>query len=111
MVKLINEVQEYLGKGENDKYRVSSLITIESNIEIESIKITKPDGTDITLTTDKQTIATDIEMEFDQEYEIETKTMNGKTDKRKIIEKSEDKIRTVEDLMEFRNKVNIGLTY
>lgn len=110
-VKVINEVKEYLGKGENDIYRVSSLITIESNIEIESIKITKPDGTDITLTTNKQTIATDIEMEFDQEYEIEIKTMNGKTDKRKIIEKSEDKIRTVEDLMEFRNKVNIGLTY
>lgn len=110
-VKVINEVQEYLGKNENDKYMVSSLVTIQSNIEIENIKIINPDGTNIVVTTDKQELAKDINMELDQEYRIEIKTKDGKTDTKIIIERSEENVRTEQELAVFRDKVNSGLTY
>lgn len=110
-VRVTKEVQQYLGKNENDKYMVSLLITIQSNIEIENIKITNPDKTNITIAADKQKLAKDMDIELDQEYKIEVKTKDGKTNTRIIIEKSEEKIRTVEELVVFRDKVNSGLTY
>ncbi len=110
-VKLTKEVKEYLGKNENDKYMVSVLVKIESNIKIESIEFENIDGTILIVTTENQTLAKDMQIELDKEYKITVKLANGKTQTKTIIERSVENIRTVEELVAFRDKVNTGLTY
>ncbi len=110
-IKIESEIKEYLGKDGNNKYRVNALMTIQSNIEIESIKIINPDETIIELAVNNKEILKDITIELDQKYKIEVKTKNGKTHTRFFIEKSEEKIRNLEEFLEFRDKVNSGLTY
>lgn len=110
-IKVTKKVQEYLGKNENDKYVANTLVTIECNIEIENITFIKPDKTEITLMADNTKIAKDIDMEFDEEYKVKVKTIDGKEDTRTLIENSQEYIRNVEELVNFRDKVNSGLTY
>ena len=90
---------------------VSSLIIIESSTKIQSVEVQNPDGTKIELDSEKNIISKDITMEFDKEYTIIVKTIEGKTIKRIIMENSEEKIRNVEELMAFRDKTNKGLNY
>lgn len=110
-IKLTKEVKEYLGKNENDKYMVAVLVKIESNTKIESIEFENTDGTILTVTPEKETITKDMQIELDREYKIVVKMANGKTENRTIIESSVENIRTAEELAEFRDKVNSGLTY
>lgn len=110
-VKLTKEVKEYLGKNENDKYTVSVLVKIESNTKIESIEFENTDGTTLTVKAEKEMLTKDMQIELDREYKITVKMSNGKKETRTIIESSVENIRTVEELVAFRDKVNTGLTY
>ena len=110
-IKLTKEVKEYLGKNENDKYMVAVLVKIESNTQIESIEFENTDGTILTVTIENQILTKDMQIELDREYKITVKMANGKTENRTIIESSVENIRTSEELAEFRDKVNSGLTY
>ncbi len=110
-VKITKEVKGYLGKNENDKYMVSVLIKIESNIKIESIEFENTDGTILTVTTEKETLSKDMQIELDREYKITVKMANGKIENRTITERSVENIKTAEELAKFRDKVNSGLTY
>lgn len=110
-VRISKEVKEYLGKNEKNKYIVSLLVKVESNIKIESIDFENEDGTMFTITTQKNTLAKDMQIELDKEYRIVVKTANGRTINETIIEKSVENIKTVEELVAFRDKVNTGLTY
>ncbi len=110
-VKLTKEVKSYLGKNENDKYVVSILVKIESNKKLESIEFENLDGSILTVVPEKETITKDMQIELDREYKIVLKMAEGKTINRTIIERSVENIRTVEELVAFRDKVNTGLTY
>lgn len=110
-IKVTKEIESYNGKNENGKYEVEVLLTIESNTEIKTVTIENPDGTNLKIETDKLKIAKDMILELDEEYKIIVTTSNGKEEIRKIIEKSEETIRTAEELAEFRDKANTGLTY
>ncbi len=110
-VKVTKQVEEYLGKNENSKYEANVLLKVESNIEIEKVTIIDPDGTKLEIETDKIQLGKNMTIEFDEEYIIEIVTKDGKIYRRKIIEKTREEIRTAEELSEFRDKVNIGLTY
>ena len=109
--KLTKQIKAYIGKNENNKYTVAVLLTIESNIAIESVEIENLDGTILIVKSKEKVLTKDIQMELDKEYEIKINTVNGKQEIKKIIEKSTEEIRTKEELIEFRNKVNSGLTY
>ena len=52
-----------------------------------------------------------IALELDEEYDIIVTTNDGKTETRKIQEKSEETIYTAKELADFRDKVNTGLSY
>ena len=110
-IKVSKEVQKYLEKNANGKYEAQILVTIESDKELQNVTIEKPDGTTLTLEIDKNEITKEITVEFDEAYKIIIATKEGKTITRTIIEKTEEKIRTTQDLVLFRNKVNSGLTY
>lgn len=110
-IKVTKEIKSYNGKNENGKYEVEVLLTIESNTEIKILTIENLDGTNLKIETDKSKIAKDMRLELDEEYKIIVTTSNGKEEIRKIIEKSEETIRTAEELEEFRDKANTGLTY
>ncbi len=110
-VKLTKEVKEYLGKNENDKYTVSVLVKIEGNIKIESVEFENADGTILTVVPEDKTLSKDMQIELDREYKITVKMANGKTENRIIIERSVENIKTVKELVKFRDKVNTGLTY
>ena len=110
-VKVTKQVEEYLGKNENSKYEANVLLKVESNIEIERVTIIDPDGTKLEIETDKIQLGKNMTIEFDEEYIIEIVTKDGKIYRRKIIEKTREEIRTAEELSEFRDKVNTGLTY
>ena len=56
-------------------------------------------------------LSTTVTIELDKEYNLIVTTADGKEETRKIIEKSEETIRTAEELAEFRDKINTGLTY
>ena len=111
--RVVQEVKEYIGKNVNGKYEANILLTIESDKEIESLIIQNPDGTtfEIKPIENKQNIVKDIIVELDEEYRIIVKTANGKTEVIKVEEKSVEKIKTAEELVTFRDKVNTGLTY
>lgn len=111
--KIIQEIKEYIGKNANDKYEVNMLVTIESNNPIESITFQNSDGTmfEIKPTENRQKISKDITVELDEEYVITVKNANGDIETIKVREKSVEKIRTAEELAEFRDKVNMGLSY
>jgi len=111
LIKLTSEVQEYLGVNENGKYEVSILLTIESDTDLQSILIQNPDGTTFEIIPEGSKVAKDLTAELDETYTIIATTVDGKTGTRKIIEKSVENIRTVEELTVFRDKVNTGLTY
>jgi len=110
-IKVTAKVQEYLGKNANDKYAVSMLIIIESNTGLQSVVIQNPDGTTFEIETQQAILGKDMEVELDEEYILTVTTKDEKIETRKIVEKSEEKIRTAEELATFRDKVNTGLTY
>lgn len=112
-IKLTKEVTKYLGKNTSKKYEVQALITIESKQEIEKVIVERPDKTtfEITPGEDKKKITKDIEIELDQQYKATIETKDGKTEERTIIETSNESIKTKEELVAFRDKVNQGLTY
>lgn len=110
-IKLTKEVKEYLGKNENDKYVVSVLVKIESNQKLESIDFENLDGTILTVVPEKETTTKDMQIELDKQYKIAIKMADGKIQTKTIIERSVENIRTVEELVAFRDKVNTGLTY
>lgn len=110
-IKIMAKVQEYLGKNENGKYEASILLILESKNSLKSVIIQNPDGTTFEMQTDEEKLGKDITVEFDEEYIITVITSDGETESRKIIERSEETIKTAEELEEFRDKVNNGLTY
>ena len=110
-IKVTKEVKSYKGKNTNGKYEAEILVIIESDKELQSIEIRNPDGTTFAIETNKTKIEKDIIVEFDEEYKVIITTKEGKTSTRNIIEKSQETIRTAEELVEFRDKVNKGLTY
>lgn len=110
-VKITKQVKEYLGKNENNKYMVSVLVKIESNIKMQCIEFENIDGTILKVVAQKQTLAKDMQIELDKEYKITVKMANGKIENKTIIERSIENINTVEEFVAFRDKVNSGLTY
>lgn len=110
-VKITKQVKEYLGKNENNKYMVSVLVKIESNIKMQCIEFENIDGTILKVVAQKQTLAKDMQIELDKDYKITIKMANGEVETKTIIENSKENIRTVEDLVAFRDNVNKGLTY
>lgn len=110
-IKIVAEVQEYLGKNENNKYTAIILIIAESNIGLKNIKIENPDGTNLEISTDKNIIGKDMKVEFDEEYIVTATTKDEKTQTIKVIEKSKETISSVRELVLFRDEVNKGLTY
>ncbi len=110
-IKIKAEVQDYLGKNANDKYEASILLKIESNSSLQKVTMQNPDGTIFEIETDKKQLEKDITVEFDKEYIVTAVTKDGKTQTRKIIERTEEIIKTAEELAEFRDKVNTPLTY
>jgi len=111
LIKLNTQIQSYLGANENGKYEVSVLLTIESNTELQSVVITNPDGTTSEVVSEGGQATKSLEIELDGIYTIITTTVDGKVGTRKLIEKSVENIRSAEELAEFRDKVNSGLTY
>ncbi len=110
-IKITAKVQEYLGKNANEKYEASILLIVETNNNIQKVTIKNPDGTIVEMQADEVKIGKDITVEFDKEYTVTVITEDGKKETRKIIEKTEEIIRTANELAEFRDKVNTGLTY
>lgn len=110
-IKISKQVKSYKGKNSNNKYEVEALIKVESNLELKSVKIQNPDGTIIQMTTEELETGKNVVLQLDEEYIIIVTNIEGKEETRKIIEKSEEIIRTAEELAEFRDKVNSGLTY
>ncbi len=115
-VKLAKKIQEYLGKNENSKYMVRTLITIQSNIDIESITVLNELGNILEdmkfeITTDKKISESTINIELDTKYIVKVKTKDSKETLRTLIEKSQENIRNLEELVTFRDRVNSGLTY
>ncbi|MCI8362123.1 MAG: hypothetical protein HFJ41_03140, partial [Clostridia bacterium] len=110
-IKVTKEVKRYLGKNANGKYEAQILVTIESDKELENVIIENPDKTTLELETKNTKIQKDMTVEFDKEYKAIITTKEGKAITRTIIEKSQETIRTPEELVEFRDKVNSGLTY
>lgn len=110
-IKITSEVQEYLGKNENGKYEASLLLVMESNTNLKNIIIKNPDGTTFEMKTEEEKIVKDLIVEFDEEYTITVITNDGKEETRKIVEKSEEIIKTANELAEFRDNVNRSLTY
>ncbi|MCI8362848.1 MAG: hypothetical protein HFJ41_07020, partial [Clostridia bacterium] len=110
-IKVTKEVKRYLGKNANGKYEAQILVTIESDKELKNIIIENPDGTTLKLETKNTKIAKDMTVEFNEEYKVIITEKEGKATTRTIIEKSQETIRTAEELVEFRDKVNSGLTY
>ena len=110
-IKVTTEVKEYLGKNSNDKYEVSLLLIVESNSIIESATITNPDGTTFELETEKVKITKNMIVELDEEYTVTIATKDGKIANKKIVEKSQTTIGSLQEFIDFRNKVNSGLTY
>ncbi len=110
-IKITANVQEYLGKNANEKYEASILLVVESNSNIQKVTIENPEGSIIEMQADEVKIGKDITIEFDKEYTVTVITEDGKKETRKIIEKTEEIIRTANELAEFRDKVNTGLTY
>ena len=111
IIKFTSTLQEYLGKNTNGKYEVSILLTVESNINMQSVVIENPDGTTFEIIPEGTKVAKDLTAELDETYTVIATTKDGKTETRTIIEKSEENIRTAEELVTFRDKVNSGLTY
>lgn len=72
-VKIISEIKERLGNG-----IVNILIKIESDTEIENITFPNEDGSTLTVTTDKLTLAKDLKVEAGKEYLVTVKTKDGK---------------------------------
>ncbi len=110
-IKITANVQEYLGKNANEKYEASILLVVESNSNIQKVTIENPEGSIIEMQADEVKIGKDITIEFDKEYTVTVITEDGKKETRKIIEKTEEIIRTANELAEFSHKVNTGLTY
>lgn len=110
-IKVSKEVKKYLGKNENGKYEAEILVIIESDKELQSIEIKNTDGTTLEMETNKTKIAKDMVVEFDEEYTLIITDKTGKTENRKVVEKTEEIIRTAEELVIIRDKVNNGLTY
>ena len=111
LIKLGKEIQKYKGKNANNKYEVEILLKIESNKELQSIKIEKADGTQIQVSLAELKEGKNITIELDEKYEVTCVTSDGQIQARKLFESSEETIRTAEELSEFRDKVNSGLTY
>ena len=110
-IKITAQVQKYLGKNESGNYEASILLVIESNNSIQKVTIENPDETTFEIQTDNLKLGKDITVEFDKEYIVKITTKDGKTESRKIIERTEEIIKTAEELAEFRDKVNTPLTY
>lgn len=75
-VTVTSEIKEKLGNG-----IVNILIKVESDTEIENITFPNEDGSTLTVTTDKLTLAKDLKVEAGKEYPVEVKTKDGKTTK------------------------------
>lgn len=85
-IKIKNELQEYLGKNEDDKYIAKSLIVIESNTEIESVILPNENGTEMIVTVNDKKIEKYINIELGKKYHIKVKTKDGKNYVRDIVE-------------------------
>lgn len=105
------EITEYLGANENGKYEVKGILKIENNTEIKSVTLRRQDGTTEEISLQEAVEGKEITMELDIEYELLISYNDGKTEKRKIVEPSVENIRSVEELIAFRDKVKSGLTY
>lgn len=95
-IKITTEVQEYLGKNENNKYTVSIFLLIESNINIQRVVIQNPDGTTFEIKTEQKKIAKDMEVELNEEYILTVIGENGKEYNEKIKIESIAKIKNIE---------------
>lgn len=87
-VTVTSEIKERLGNG-----IVNILIKVESDTEIENITFPNEDGTSLTVTTDKLTLAKDLKVEVGKEYPVTVKTKDGKETKEIILIPQEPKIK------------------
>ena len=110
-IKISKEVTSYRGKNANEKYEVELLLKIESEEEIKSAEIKKPDGTIENIAKEEIQKGKKMVVELDVEYDVIARMENDKTATRKIVEQSEERIHSVEELVAFRDKVSKGLSY
>lgn len=110
-IKISKEIKKYNGKNNNNKYEVDILLKIEATSPLKNVLIKKTDGTIYEMTTEELISGKIIALELDEEYDIIVTTNDGKTETRKIQEKSEETIYTAKELADFRDKVNTGLSY
>lgn len=95
-IKVSTQVQEYLGKNENNKYIVSVFLLVESNTSLQSVVIENPDGTTFDIKTEQEKLAKDMELELDEEYILTVITKGGKEHKEKIKIESIAKVKNIE---------------
>ena len=106
------QVKKYLGKNEQGKNTVSMLLRSIGDANIEKVEIQDEEG--IITTIEPEGLTTEgkeITIELDKQYKIILTTENGNRYIKRIIEKSEETIVNTEQLANFRDKVNSGLTY
>lgn len=105
------DVIAYLGKNENEKYAVKIMLTLNADETISKIEIENTDGTTTTETVNNNTYSKELEIELDKEYKINIESENSLKTIKKISVSSVTNISNVEQLVEFRDSVNSGLTY
>ena len=110
-IKVTTKVEEYLGKNANNKYEANLLLTVESNAGLQTVVVTKPDATTTEVRIEEAKTGKSMTVELDVEYIVTVTTKDGKATTRKIVEKSEETISSVAELVAFRDAVNSGLTY
>lgn len=79
-VTITSKIKERLGNG-----IVNILVTIESDTQIDTITFPNEDGTTLTLTTDKLTLAKDLKVELNKKYIVTVKTKDGKITTKTIL--------------------------
>lgn len=110
-IRISKEIKKYNGKNSNDKYEVDILLKIDATSTLKNVSIKKTDGTIYEMTTEELISGKIITLELDEKYDIIVATTDGKTEIRRIQEKSGETIYTANELAEFRDKVNTGLSY
>ena len=105
------EIKEYVGKDKNGKYAVKILMEIKTEEKISEVEIENTDGTTLKETVGNNTYSKELEIELDKEYKINLVTENNAKTSKKILIPSKLEIQNVEQFLEFRDNVNLGLTY
>lgn len=105
------KVKEYLGKNLNEKYTVKVELTLNAKETINQIKIENTNGSTTTEEVAGNTYNKELELELDKEYKINIEAENGAKTGKTIQISSITNISNVEQLVEFRDNVNAGLTY